>query len=476
MRGPLADENLGAGAVVAVEVRGRDADELCGVAVVVHVEHVGAAALHEFVGMVATDAGDDLQVGITRLDGVVKLGVATVVGVGLVEEIFVADLDVAKRERFRMAVRGAAGAPLGGDGADDVFDLVEGFLNEGLELGAGLDVFASQRVAGVEAEHGLGAHVFAPDQKLHQTHAVGGAVAPGAFMAGTFVDGADGLPPFEALVDGESLEVVAAGEAQEFGAEVHQHLHDVLAEAVRAVFPGRREQRDEAEPDRARPVLRDLKTRLRGGRDFTGLERHFELLPFRRQSREGFRGKDLASVVTHDGHRERAGEPGFRPRPQRGAVTGLGMHGDAPVAGVRDTRRLLLRRPVDREPQAGRELVVEGIRGVERDGRDRRIVRHHRPMHRRVGVVAERTVLNQFRVETAIVGMVDLLGHQAVETRAHVPGRTGGVNREAGTGDQSGGGGQKECEGADCIHGDFRKGGAHCDKAARGFHCRTGAH
>jgi len=35
--------------------------------------------------------------------------------------------------------------------ADDIFNFFEGFLHEGLECGAGLDVLAAQRIAGIDA-------------------------------------------------------------------------------------------------------------------------------------------------------------------------------------------------------------------------------------------------------------------------------------------------------------------------------------
>ena len=47
------------------------------------------------------------------------------------------------------------------------------------------------------------------------------------------------------------------------------------------------------------------------------------------------------AIVAHDGNRQRAGETGFRPRPQRGAILGLGMHGNSPIAAVRHARRCM---------------------------------------------------------------------------------------------------------------------------------------
>ena len=91
--GPLADEDFGAvavGLVVVVDV----VEELLGGAVVVVVDDVGRDA---FDGR----GGDDLEVRVLRLDGVVELGVAAVVAAGLIELVFVADLDVVQRGRAR---------------------------------------------------------------------------------------------------------------------------------------------------------------------------------------------------------------------------------------------------------------------------------------------------------------------------------------------------------------------------------------
>ena len=130
--GPLAYQDLRAvavGGVVVVDV----VEELLGGAVVVVVDDVGRDA---FDGR----GGDELQVRVLRLDGLVELGVAAVVAAGAVEPVFVADLDVGEMEGRGVAVFGALGSPLCGGVAGDVLDLVERVLNVGLEVGAGVDV------------------------------------------------------------------------------------------------------------------------------------------------------------------------------------------------------------------------------------------------------------------------------------------------------------------------------------------------
>ena len=70
---------------------------LRGADVVVLVDHV---RLHAF----DRRGGDQLQVGILRLDRLVELRVAAVVAAGAVEPIFVADLDIGELEGRGMAV------------------------------------------------------------------------------------------------------------------------------------------------------------------------------------------------------------------------------------------------------------------------------------------------------------------------------------------------------------------------------------
>ena len=73
--------------------------------------------------------GDDLDVGVLGLDGAVKQGetpLRTAVGGGAaVEIVLVADFDVSEFEGGGMAVLGAAGAPLGGRLATDIFNFIQ---------------------------------------------------------------------------------------------------------------------------------------------------------------------------------------------------------------------------------------------------------------------------------------------------------------------------------------------------------------
>jgi hypothetical protein len=96
------------------------------------------------------------------------------------------------------------------------------------------------------------------------------------------------------------------------------------------------------------------------------------------------------------------------------------------------------------EPQTGRQggggdriALVECDRGTTAG------VLHHRPVDRRFVVVLEDAVTHQFRIQTAVIGVVDFLGHQAVQGRADRHAWLGQVDRDDGLrrrqwGDQEG--------------------------------------
>ena len=61
-------------------------------------------------------------------------------------------------------------------------------------------------------------------------------------MAVALLDRADGFFPVEPRFNRVALDIIAARETQEFRVQIHQHLHQVLAQAVRTVVPRRREK------------------------------------------------------------------------------------------------------------------------------------------------------------------------------------------------------------------------------------------
>ena len=245
--GPLADEDFGAaavGVVVVVYV----VEELLGGAVVVIVDDVGADA---FDG----GGGDELEVRVLLLDGFVELGVAGVVGAGPVELVLIADFDVGEVEGVRDGrPLGALGSPFGGNGAGDILDLFESFVNVRFKIRAGgYELLVRGCSIGEDGEEGLHVEVFTPEEELEQAHAVGGFDAHGLAWVGplTVDERPNSLLPVEALPEAVAFEVVAAGKAQEGGVHGGEFLHDVDAVAVGAIVVSGREEGYEAEPDGA---------------------------------------------------------------------------------------------------------------------------------------------------------------------------------------------------------------------------------
>ena len=312
MGGPFADENLRTGPVIFSGVVQRHLEKLIGRTVVMLVNHVGLAAMDPQVfGLVVGDAGNGFKLWIPRLDGVVELRKASVVAVGLVEPVFVADLDVSEFERRRVAVLRAPGAPRSVHIAGHIFDFLQRLLNERIEVRARVDVSAFKGIAAINCQYGLSFHVFAPLQKFQKPHSVSRAIAPRAGVAVALFNRTQRLFPFESSLDCIALQVIAAGKTQELRVQVHQHLHQILAQAVRAVVPSRREKRHKAEPDRSRPVECNHKTGPCGRSDFAGLERQLEFLPFGREPGELFPRVNAASVFAQNGKRDRAGKAGI---------------------------------------------------------------------------------------------------------------------------------------------------------------------
>ncbi len=94
-------------------------------------------------------------------------------------------------------------------------------------------------------------------------------------MPVTLLDRAERFLPVETVPDRITFQIIAAGEAQKLRVHVHQHLHQIFAESVRAVVPGRREQRDHTQPDGSGLVECQSKMRPRRGDHLPGFERHF---------------------------------------------------------------------------------------------------------------------------------------------------------------------------------------------------------
>ena len=262
---------------------------------------------------------------------------------------------------------------------------------------------------------------------------VGRAITPRRHVPGAIRQRPDRLLPLEPVGDLIAFEVVASGKPQELRLHVDHHLHDVRTESVRLILERRREQRHQAEPDRAGAIDCEHVARLRGGCHLAGLQREFVLLPGRRQSADGLRRVDRPAVVALDRDCDRSGESGRRLGVEGRAVARVGFDRNAPIALVGDTCRVTGRGLRDVQPQTRADGRVERFLRIERHRRGRTVGLDERPMRGCSRIVEERAVANELSVETAIVGVVDLLGHQPVEERTDLTRWRCCVDRYGGT-------------------------------------------
>jgi hypothetical protein len=95
--------------------------------------------------------------------------------------------------------------------------------------------------------------------------------------------------------------------------------------------------------------------------------------------------------------------------------------------------------------------------GVKRDGGFGGALLDEDPsLEAAAAIVLEGTVGDELGVEAAVVGVVDFLGHDAVEGGADLGGGVQGVNGEGGGGLSEGVGGGEDEEGEDEAHGVVR--------------------
>ncbi len=205
-----------------------------------------------------------------------------------------------------MSVAHTLCAPLGLWTARDILDLVEGILNEAVDV-VGSEVVAAERVTGEDTKDRLCATVLRPLQKLQQTKTVGRAIAPRTHVARSLIGIADGALPVEAVAEIIALEVVAAGEAQELRLHPAHHLHEILAESVRPVVERLREEHRFAQVIRSLIVGSDDKACVLRGLDLFGHgQLEALLLPVLPESVDLCGGKDRLAVVADKAQRERS--------------------------------------------------------------------------------------------------------------------------------------------------------------------------
>ena len=390
--------------------------------------------LHVGLHVLERHGGDELKVGVLRLDGLVKLRVPAFVVVRAIELIFVADFDIAELEWCRMAVFDALGSPLGIGAAGHIFDFIERVLDVRLESGAGLSGFLREGVAGIDSEQGLHVKVFAPSEKFKKTHAVGGLVVPRTAVRRTVDKRADSLLPLEALVDVVALEIVAAGETEELRMHGGHFFHQIGAKAVGSIVVGGREQRDELQPKGS--VVSSSDGKVVGGRGLNGAGFELEgvLLPVRGEAGDGGSRNGFAGVVADetDGDGTDGCRVGFG---VEGAVVGsVGAKGHTPPAVVEHTGLVAPIGLGDLDFEACRKRSAGPGSFVVGHFRDGIAIFDEIPGMNTTPVAAESAVADHLGIEATIVGVVDFFGHQSVEDGADCGGGLVGMKGECGGG------------------------------------------
>ena len=347
-----------------------------------------------------------------------------VVAAGVVEQVLVADLDHRHGQRRRMSVERALGAPKRVGGPDRVLDLVERALDDRRELVLGHHL-AVECIAGIDAEQHLSVHLLGQLEPLQQAHAVVGPVAPRAVVVtGAILDRPDRALPLEAGGERLALQVVAARDAEVAGVQGGDLLHQIDPEAVGGVVVSRPEQRHDREPERAARVPRiagsDRERVVQRRRDIARRADR-RRVPGPMVGDDADRGKRprRARQQAAQQNRQRARSRPAAAREERHTVRGGRTDGDPPVAVIGHAGAGAGGDVPDRQLEADRIGAVQRVsrRCVQADAVSRSLGVVRRPVHRRAGVLLEIAVADQFAIQPAVAGMVDLFHERAELSR-----------------------------------------------------------
>ena len=183
---------------------------------------------------------------------------------------------------------------------------------------------------------------------------------------------------------------------------------------------GGREKRHQTEPQFPRSSRAEHQSVVGRGRAEAGMKRKAVLLPVGTKRGHRRRRQDSGRVVVDKSHRDRTD----------GRIGGLGIertlidrmwpNGNAPEPFVRDAGRLRCGGAADGKSQTQRQCAARPsrcIHGHRRIGITRLI---DEPVEGLTApVVLESAVSQKFGIQAAIVGVVDLLSHQAIKHRAY---------------------------------------------------------
>ena len=202
--------------------------------------------LEAIIGRRRAGIGDEQDFGMFFLE---RFGEARVTLNVLLAPLFISHAEHFQVERFRMPHRGPPGAPGAGSRAVGKLDQVQRVLDIRLKL-VQRRQFAGVELAGhaaIQNRQRLRADVLAQLEELEKAQAkrleiirrrpVQKFIVPAVDEQLAIFDRTDGILPLVTPVQHAAFDDAAAGEPQEAGLQVREHLHHVRAQAAGAVLP-----------------------------------------------------------------------------------------------------------------------------------------------------------------------------------------------------------------------------------------------
>ena len=218
------------------------------------------------------------------------------------------------------------------------------------------------------------------------------------------------------------------------------HLfHQVDPEAVGPVVVGGGEEGHKLQPERA--GVGDAEHEVIGGRGLdrgAGFQGERVLLPVCPHAADGGAGDGFAGLVAHQANRDGSNVRAAGLGVKRALVLGVGPYRHAPEAHVEYTGLAAGTRLFNVEPETGIEGVARASVFVDGDFSYGIAVFEQVPVQNAAPVGMEGTVAHHLGIEAAFVGVVDLLGHEAVEGGADGGDLLIGMDGEAGGGGRLG--------------------------------------
>ena len=356
----------------------------------------------------AVAIADELDIRISFGYGFLELSVAVVVWTEPV--VLIAYLKKSEVERSRMSVLDSHLPPIGVFVAIAILDGVECLLDIWLHI----RVLPVMPHTHVYHEHRFSSEVLGQLQVFHHTQSVGHGVEPvGIEVSGALLDGASALLPFESVGHSHgslAFHHTSARETEELGVQCFQHLGQVFSATVLTVLVCGREERHHVVVDGARLRAKQGKPSVAVVACCSDFGRHFLPLAVWRELfvGNGHRTEVIARLILQDSLDVTFISLTTRASPEVQFI-GLSFHNlDAPPTFVPDASASV----VHRHSNASRVDVVEGSTG----GHCLSGIAVSPPEIGVVGIVLERSVVDQFGIESTIASMVDFLEEDAIHS------------------------------------------------------------